>query len=68
MDNKNLNIFLKLLEKYGSDMNNINSFINNLQNNEMDKLKNIFIGKELYCTSVAYEILRRFTSQDRRYI
>ena len=45
MDNKNLNIFLKLLEKSGSDMNNINEFINNLQNNEMDKLKNIFIGK-----------------------
>ena len=50
MDNQNLNIFLKLLEKSGSDMNNINSFINNLQNNEMDKLKNIFIGKNLYCT------------------
>ena len=47
MDNQNLNIFLKFLEKSGSDMNNINSFLNNLQNNDIVKFKNIFVGKEL---------------------
>ena len=51
MDNQNLNIFLKFLEKSGSDMNNINSFLNNLQNNDIVKFKNIFVGKVLsHCT------------------
>ena len=35
MDKQNLNIFLKFLEESGSDMNNINSFLNNLQNNNI---------------------------------
>ena len=48
MDKQNLNIFLKFLEESGSNMNNINSFLNNLQNNDIIKFKNIFIGKELY--------------------
>ena len=55
MDKQNLNIFLKFLEESGSDMNNINSFLNNLQNNDIVKFKNIFIGKELYYGSAKNE-------------
>jgi hypothetical protein len=46
MDKQNLNFFLKFLEESDSSMNNINSFLNNLQNNDIVKFKNIFIEIE----------------------